>query len=72
MIEFHAEGWYDIEGRGKCAATKNDRWCYDWSRLIGKDVSIDGVVYRCKGVERFAVALPYPEGFPIGLWVETP
>jgi hypothetical protein len=41
----------------------------DFDHLIGHDVEIDGTVYRCIGVERFAHNPPWRKGEKIGIMV---
>lgn len=59
MMEFHAEDWYHITGRGWAATCKNpDR--INPRPLVGQEVLIDGTRYLIKGVETFAVHDDHP------------
>jgi hypothetical protein len=70
MRKFDAEGWYEITGRGLVVSVRNDEdFAKDSTHLIGEIVRIDGVEYKVKGVEAFALAT-IRKGSPIGLLVE--
>lgn len=67
---FHAFDWFEIAGRGRVAATKLDRDTDDFSHVLASEVIIDGDLYRCRGVERFAHRPPWHVGESIGLLVD--
>ena len=70
MRQFSAESWFDIKGRGRVATVANDeRFAKDSRHLIGEVVSIDGVMYKVRGVEANALA-EIRVGSMIGLLVE--
>lgn len=70
MYSFHAQYWHEISGLGKVAEIGPDHLphgMYDPRQLRGHDVEIDGVVYRVKAVETFAIprspSHPYRDWF---------
>lgn len=70
MLEFIAEDWYEIKGRGRVASVRNPaRFKRDECPYIGQTVLIDGVPYVVKAVESFALG-EIREGAPIGLLAE--
>ncbi len=48
----------------------NERECHDFSHLIQNLVSVDGSLYRVKGVERLMHHPPWRKGEKIVLHVE--
>lgn len=67
---FVSLSWYHIDGRGDACSTKLDRETRDFSHLIQKEIEVDGVRYKCLGVERFLHGEPWIKGEHIGLLVE--
>lgn len=57
------------KGRGVTFTTFLDRDTYDFSHLIDNEVEIDGVVYRCIGIERRSHSGLHRIGEPIGILV---
>lgn len=70
-LPFNSETRYEIKGRGTVFVVANDRECYDFAHLLNQEVMIDGTVYLCRGVERFAHLPPWRKGEKIGLLVST-
>lgn len=72
MPEFEALGSFVVRDRGTVFTVKNPGGYPDPGVLVGRDVLIDGSPFRVKGVESYAIVLPYPDRFDFGLLVETP
>ena len=71
-MDHYDEGeWCHISGRGWVFITKNKEECVDYSRLLNKEVSIQGHIYTVVGIERHAVA-HQRVGAPIGLLIRGP
>jgi hypothetical protein len=70
---FVSTGWFRVRGKGWVAQTTSDRERPrdNGSELTGELVSIDGEIFRCKGVERHPVYRPIAKGENIGLLVEA-
>lgn len=62
---------FHLADRGTVYCVENDRACNSFSWLIDHHVSIDGTIYKVKGVESFAI--PHKrKGMPIGILVYPP
>ena len=68
---FHALDWYTITGRGRAAIVELNRTTPDFAHLLGQEALIDGTLYRCRGVERFAHCPPWHKGEKVSLLVES-
>jgi hypothetical protein len=69
MLSFKSEATYEIAGHGTFHTVKLDRNCQDFTHLIGKEIQIDGVIYKCHGVERHPTRLHWKDEL-IGLLVK--
>lgn len=71
--DFHAEEWYEVEGRGWVAATSAGR-TYDRENVMAEirahGFTIDGKAYTLIAVERFMPMSPISPGEKIGLLVK--
>ena len=68
MQTFTAADWFEIRGRGWCAAIAGiDR--FNPRPLVGQQVEIDGKTYTVQGVETHCI--PDPSGHPFGLLVDA-
>ncbi len=79
MIELHADDWYTVTGRGRCAvfARDNQPPGVHPRDLLGQQVTVDGKRYEVKGVDHYAIDCPRPDaadktvcGHPFGLLLE--
>jgi hypothetical protein len=72
MREFAAEEWFTITGLGKVCTFK----CTEnipRDEVYNQKIKVDGIIYVCTGIERFARYLSDPilhKGESIGLLVE--
>ena len=72
VLRFKSLDWFELKGRGSVASVTVPS---DMPSPLGKEVQIDGVSYRCIGLERFGTNLGNPllkRGEKVGLLVETP
>lgn len=71
MKEFTSEDKYHITGRGDVYGVRANPGYYDKTprELVGETVLIDGVEYVIKGIDAFAIGLPYPLSLPFGIIV---
>lgn len=60
---------YLLKDRGYVVAVKNPGGYPDPGVLTGRVVTIDGNEFLCRGVESFAIALPYPDRLDFGLLI---
>lgn len=75
-VVFHSRAlkvWYRVKGRGWLTQVPLDRDVHDekFEHLVGKRVLIDGELFECAGVERFAHMPPFLAGEMIGLLVKA-
>jgi hypothetical protein len=71
VADFTATGAYEIAGRGTCFAVVNPGGYPEPNVLTGAVVRIDGVTFKVRGVETFAIGRPYPEHLSFALLVDT-
>jgi hypothetical protein len=70
--QFASIEWRDVKGLGRVATVRCDRERPRAdSGLAGADVVIDGDLYKCIRVERFAMGAPISAGEIIGLLVKA-
>jgi hypothetical protein len=69
--EFIGLEWFDSSGQGKVVTVRLDRTRDEKGlvELSQSEVLVDGVRYRCRGVERFAHCAPWHEGELVGLYI---
>lgn len=69
--KFKSEDRFHISGRGTVFTTTVPE-NIPTDEVMGQLISVDGVLYMCRGIERFALYLGNPileKGHPIGLLV---
>jgi translation elongation factor EF-Tu-like GTPase len=71
-VEFAAEDYVEIKGRGTIYTGRLDRETHDFAHLLGKKVLINGVESEVIGIERYAHMPPFRKGEAIGLFVKGP
>ncbi len=54
MKEFVSNDEFEIKGRGKVFTMKSPEEIH-YSDLMGKEIKINGIVYKCKGIERYPI-----------------
>jgi len=71
MKEFKSLEKYHINGRGDVYAVMAEADDFDITprELQGETVLIDGVEYVVKGIDAFAIGLPYPKSLSFGILV---
>lgn len=72
MKTFTNAEWFHIKGRGDVACVRSDAHIDktgDWQSEHFSEAMIDGVIYKIKGVESYAIAW-ISKGHPIGLLVQ--
>lgn len=71
MKEFKSLSKYHIKSRGDVYSVLAKPGYYERTprELYGETVLIDGVEYVVKGIDAFAIGLPYPITLPFGIVV---
>ena len=70
MVQFRSINWFEVKGVGWEAMVSLDRDTSDFSHLLDHGVHIDGMFYRCIGVNHFGHSPPWRQGERIGVVVK--
>lgn len=72
MESFKSKDKFILKGRGLVFLVENNkkRDSKDGFQDLFPEVEINGIIYQCKGIEKYAIGGSYAKGYPFGILVK--